>query len=119
MRRHVPMKWLTLALTISLLASRAIAEAPSDGGASVSVQVADGGDTTVTLPDPPYGTAYTPVVDTDTPTGEPEGDQLRIMTGLTGNETVATSHQSDLYDGAPVTTSPLRASASPRQIEVL
>jgi len=32
---------------------------------------ADGGDTTVTLPGPPYGTAYTPVLDTDTPTGEP------------------------------------------------
>jgi len=37
--------------------------------------------------------------------GDPDGDQLRIMTGLTGNETLATSHQSELYDGAAITRS--------------
>jgi hypothetical protein len=35
-------------------------------------------------------------------TGDAEGDQIRIMSGLNPNETVATSHQSELYDGAPV-----------------
>jgi RND family efflux transporter MFP subunit len=34
--------------------------------------------------------------------GESEGDQLRIITGLTGNETVATSRLGDLYDSVPV-----------------
>ena len=35
-------------------------------------------------------------------TGDPEGDQVRIAGGLTGNETVATSNQGALYDGASV-----------------
>src|SRR5262249_8403623 len=35
-------------------------------------------------------------------TGDSEGDQIRITSGLTGNETLATSHQSELFDGAPV-----------------
>ena len=35
-------------------------------------------------------------------TGETEGDQVRIMSGLNPNDTVATSHQSDLFDGAKV-----------------
>jgi multidrug efflux pump subunit AcrA (membrane-fusion protein) len=35
-------------------------------------------------------------------TGDPEGDLIRITSGLTGNETVATSNQGSLYDGAPV-----------------
>lgn len=35
-------------------------------------------------------------------TGDPEGDLIRISNGLAGNETVATSNQSALYDGAPV-----------------
>jgi multidrug efflux pump subunit AcrA (membrane-fusion protein) len=43
--------------------------------------------------------------------GEPDGDMIRITTGLTGAETVATTHQSELFDGAPVTTP--RASAAP------
>jgi RND family efflux transporter MFP subunit len=43
-------------------------------------------------------------------TGDPEGDLIRITTGLTGSETLATTHQSELYDGAPVT--PSRASAT-------
>ena len=34
--------------------------------------------------------------------GEAEGDQIRINGGLTGTETVATSSQGTLYDGAPV-----------------
>jgi multidrug efflux pump subunit AcrA (membrane-fusion protein) len=34
--------------------------------------------------------------------GETEGDQIRIVNGLTGNETVALGHLADLYDGAPV-----------------
>jgi multidrug efflux pump subunit AcrA (membrane-fusion protein) len=34
--------------------------------------------------------------------GDAEGDQVRIASGLTGNETVATSNQGALYDGAPV-----------------
>jgi multidrug efflux pump subunit AcrA (membrane-fusion protein) len=36
--------------------------------------------------------------------GETAGDTTRILSGLTGNETVATSHLSELYDGAPVQT---------------
>jgi multidrug efflux pump subunit AcrA (membrane-fusion protein) len=35
-------------------------------------------------------------------TGEAEGDQIRIVSGLNPNDTVATSHQSELFDGAPV-----------------
>ena len=35
-------------------------------------------------------------------TGDPIGDLVRITSGLTGNETVATSNQGALYDGAPV-----------------
>jgi hypothetical protein len=35
-------------------------------------------------------------------TGETEGDSIRILSGLTGKETVATNHQSDLFDGSPV-----------------
>jgi len=36
--------------------------------------------------------------------GDPEGDQIRIVSGLNGNETVAASSQGALYDGAPVQT---------------
>lgn len=35
-------------------------------------------------------------------TGETDGDSIRILSGLTGNEKVALNHQSDLFDGAPV-----------------
>ena len=35
-------------------------------------------------------------------TGETEGDQVRIVSGLNPNDTVATSHQSELFDGALV-----------------
>jgi multidrug efflux pump subunit AcrA (membrane-fusion protein) len=35
-------------------------------------------------------------------TGETDGDSVRILSGLTGKETVATNHQSELFDGAPV-----------------
>ncbi|HEY1495282.1 MAG TPA: efflux RND transporter periplasmic adaptor subunit [Candidatus Solibacter sp.] len=35
-------------------------------------------------------------------TGDVEGDQIRIVSGLNPNDTVATSHQSDLFDGAQV-----------------
>jgi RND family efflux transporter MFP subunit len=35
-------------------------------------------------------------------TGESDGDSIRILSGLTGKESVATSHQSDLFDGATV-----------------
>lgn len=35
-------------------------------------------------------------------TGEAESDSIRILSGLTGKEMVATNHQSDLFDGAPV-----------------
>jgi membrane fusion protein (multidrug efflux system) len=35
-------------------------------------------------------------------TGENEGGQVRIVSGLNPNDTVATSHQSELFDGAPV-----------------
>ena len=34
--------------------------------------------------------------------GEVEGDQIRIVNGLAGNETVAVSAQHELFDGAPV-----------------
>jgi multidrug efflux pump subunit AcrA (membrane-fusion protein) len=34
--------------------------------------------------------------------GEADGDQLRIVNGLTGNETVATGGLANLYDGVPV-----------------
>jgi membrane fusion protein, multidrug efflux system len=34
--------------------------------------------------------------------GDPDGDQLRIVNGLTGTETLATTHQSELFDGAAV-----------------
>ena len=34
--------------------------------------------------------------------GDSEGDQVRIASGLTGNETVAVNHLSELYDGAAV-----------------
>jgi multidrug efflux pump subunit AcrA (membrane-fusion protein) len=34
--------------------------------------------------------------------GDADGDQIRIATGLTGNETVAVNHLSELYDGAAV-----------------
>ena len=34
--------------------------------------------------------------------GEADGGQIRIVNGLTGNETVATSGQNELFDGAPV-----------------
>jgi multidrug efflux pump subunit AcrA (membrane-fusion protein) len=35
-------------------------------------------------------------------TGETDGDAIRILSGLSGKETVATNHQADLFDGAPV-----------------
>jgi hypothetical protein len=35
-------------------------------------------------------------------TGETDGNSIRILSGLAGKETVATNHQSDLFDGAPV-----------------
>jgi membrane fusion protein (multidrug efflux system) len=35
-------------------------------------------------------------------TGETDGGSVRILSGLIGKETVATNHQSDLFDGAPV-----------------
>jgi RND family efflux transporter MFP subunit len=34
--------------------------------------------------------------------GESEGDLIRVVSGLAGNETVATGRLADLYDGAPV-----------------
>ena len=34
--------------------------------------------------------------------GDAEGDQVRVTNGLNGNETVATSHQGELFDGASV-----------------
>jgi multidrug efflux pump subunit AcrA (membrane-fusion protein) len=34
--------------------------------------------------------------------GDAAGDQLRINSGLNGNETVVTTHQGELFDGAPV-----------------
>lgn len=44
------------------------------------------------------GTAHLRVV----VTGEVEGDSIRIDSGLTGKETVATSNLGELFDGAPV-----------------
>ena len=44
------------------------------------------------------GTAHLRVV----VTGDVEGDSIRIDSGLTGKETVATSNLGDLFDGAPV-----------------
>jgi multidrug efflux pump subunit AcrA (membrane-fusion protein) len=38
--------------------------------------------------------------------GDADGDRIRILSGLAASETVATTNQSALYDGAPVTTSP-------------
>lgn len=35
-------------------------------------------------------------------TGETEGGEVRILSGLTGKETIATNHQAELFDGAPV-----------------
>ena len=35
-------------------------------------------------------------------TGETDGASIRILSGLTGKETVAINHQSDLFDGSPV-----------------
>lgn len=35
--------------------------------------------------------------------GDVDGDTIRITSGLTGSETVATNHLAELYDGAPVT----------------
>ena len=35
-------------------------------------------------------------------TGEVDGGQIRIVSGINGNETVAISSQSELFDGAPV-----------------
>jgi multidrug efflux pump subunit AcrA (membrane-fusion protein) len=37
--------------------------------------------------------------------GEVDGDQIRIVNGLSGNETVAASSQSELFDGAAIQTS--------------
>jgi multidrug efflux pump subunit AcrA (membrane-fusion protein) len=34
--------------------------------------------------------------------GETDGASIRILSGLTGKETVATNHQADLFDGSPV-----------------
>jgi multidrug efflux pump subunit AcrA (membrane-fusion protein) len=34
--------------------------------------------------------------------GDPEGDSVRIASGLTGNETVATGNPTALFDGAQV-----------------
>jgi len=34
--------------------------------------------------------------------GDPMGDLVRIVSGLSGNETLAASNQAALYDGAPV-----------------
>jgi RND family efflux transporter MFP subunit len=38
--------------------------------------------------------------------GDSDGDQVRILTGLKGNETVAIDNQANLYDGAAVETRP-------------
>jgi len=38
--------------------------------------------------------------------GDSEGDQVRILTGLQGNETVAIDNQANLYDGAAVEIRP-------------
>jgi membrane fusion protein (multidrug efflux system) len=42
-------------------------------------------------------------------TGEVDGGQIRIVNGLTGNETVATSGQSELFDGAVVQATGVQA----------
>jgi multidrug efflux pump subunit AcrA (membrane-fusion protein) len=44
------------------------------------------------------GTAHLHVV----VTGNTEGGLVRIMSGLNGTETVVTSHQSEMFDGALV-----------------
>lgn len=36
--------------------------------------------------------------------GDAEGNQVRIITGLTGNETVVTDNQANVYDGASIAT---------------
>ena len=38
--------------------------------------------------------------------GDSDGDQVRILSGLTGNETVVMDNQANLYDGAAVETHP-------------
>jgi hypothetical protein len=38
--------------------------------------------------------------------GDTDGDQVRILNGLTGNETVVVGNQASLYDGASVATHP-------------
>jgi multidrug efflux pump subunit AcrA (membrane-fusion protein) len=35
-------------------------------------------------------------------TGETDGASVRVLSGLTGKETVATNHQTELFDGSPV-----------------
>ena len=40
-------------------------------------------------------------------TGEMQGDSVRVQSGLAGGETVVTTNQSQLFDGAPVQTSAL------------
>jgi multidrug efflux pump subunit AcrA (membrane-fusion protein) len=42
--------------------------------------------------------------------GEANGDTVRIQSGLSGNESVVTTNQSQLFDGAPVQTQDLAAS---------
>jgi multidrug efflux pump subunit AcrA (membrane-fusion protein) len=44
------------------------------------------------------GTAHLRVV----VTGDPDGDAVRIVSGLSGNETIAANRQSELFDGARV-----------------
>ena len=39
-------------------------------------------------------------------TGDVDGDSIRIRSGLAGSETIATSGQSELFDGAPVQIGP-------------
>jgi len=46
------------------------------------------------------GTAHLNVVQK----GDSDGDQIRILNGLTGNETVVTDNQGSLYDGAAIAT---------------
>jgi multidrug efflux pump subunit AcrA (membrane-fusion protein) len=48
------------------------------------------------------GTAHLRVV----ATGGVDGDSIRITSGLSGSEVVATSNQSELFEGAPVQTRP-------------
>ena len=38
--------------------------------------------------------------------GDADGDQVRVLNGLTGNETVVLNNQADLYDGAPINIRP-------------